>query len=391
MKTHTPRPPLKQIWIDKSLRNSWVVDNIRENLPKYPEYKNAQLEEVSDYKETIANFKKQGIDFGEAKKYLLIYPEKGDFFHACPGSDGVLCCRYYVLDFGMNCVYDCDYCYLQTYLTSPLPTIAANIDEMLGELSRKIKSNPNLHWRIGTGEYTDSLALDHLTGLSTRLIQFFEQHPNATLELKTKSVEIERLLQKPTAADIVVSWSLNPPQVAAEVEHGCPTIDQRLQAAAQVASQGLHVAFHFDPMFVSSGDTTSSPLENYRLLVERLFDSIPEEKIRWISLGAFRYTPGLREKLRLRRPHEFITRAEMVQSQDGKLRYPGYERSALYQDMKRWILERSPEMMIYLCMETKPMWRNAFGYEPSGPGMLDAGFDKRRILLDRGFQNKLLS
>ncbi len=365
------------------MENTPLVAYLQNRIKSLPAYQNTTLETVSDYHEVIREYQAKELDFAEYKKYLLIHPEKGRFFHACPGSDGVLCCRYYVLDFGMNCVFDCDYCYLQTYLKNPLPTLAGNAGELFNDLKTKVLSYPDLHWRIGTGEYTDSLALDHITGLSGMLIDLFEKLPNATLELKTKSTQIEHLLQRQGAkADVVVSWSLNPAHVIQETEHGCPGLNERLEAAAQIANAGFHVAFHFDPIILPPFEEESkNTLQDYLAVLDELFQRVDEKSIRWISLGSFRYTPGLREVLRARRPGENLTRAEMVRCHDGKYRYPGYERAPLYRAMMEHIRRKSPGMMVYLCMETKPVWQSAAGYSPAGPGTLDRAFENRRRLL----------
>ena len=47
--------------------------------------------------------------------------------------------------------------------------------------------------RIGTDEFTDSLALDSLTCFSPLLVNFMRDKKNAILELKSKSVVINNL------------------------------------------------------------------------------------------------------------------------------------------------------------------------------------------------------
>ena len=75
------------------------------------------------------------------------------------------------------------------------------------------RARPDRPFRIGTGELTDSLALDRLTGLSRRLVPYFAELPNATLELKTKSAEIGELLNLDSRGRTVVSWSVNAPAI----------------------------------------------------------------------------------------------------------------------------------------------------------------------------------
>lgn len=365
-------PPLDQIYIDKSVRNSFISNNIINRISQHKIYKDTRIVEIDDYKSLIHQIQND-LDHKFDRKSLLIYPEMGQFMHPCPGSDGVICCRYYVLDFGMNCPYDCQYCYLQTYAKIPILTIAGNIEELLIHLKEKIISFPDIHWRIGTGEYTDSLALDALTGIGKMLVEFFSNIPNATLELKTKSVEIESLLNLDHREKTVISWSLNPEYIVNHVEYYCSSLDQRFEAARRVIESGYQVAFHFDPVFYYEGWET-----DYLNLIDRLFAEIPRNKIRWISMGTFRYSPGLKEKLRLKYPDEFITRAEMILAPDNKYRYIAPIRTKIYRLLSESILKHDPEMMLYLCMETRANWKRVFQQNLAGPSFLDQAFEKRR-------------
>ena len=65
-------------------------------------------------------------------------------------------------------------------------------------------------FRVGTGELADSLAFDSLTGISRDLVDFFAARENLTLELKTKTDEIENLLDVDPRGRVLVSWTLSP-------------------------------------------------------------------------------------------------------------------------------------------------------------------------------------
>ena len=371
----TSQVPIESIFIDRSVSQTAFVQRLGDNLKKYPGYKNVSWIEIDNYKKFIEE-NSDSYSFERGKQNIILYPEKGEFLHACPGSDGVLCCHYYVLDFGMNCPYDCHYCFLQTYLTSPFFKMAANIDELLVKLKEKLSQNSATNsnrLRIGTGEYTDSLATDHLTGLSIDLVRFFRAIPNTTLELKTKSTNIENLLHIDPDGTVVVSWSVNPPSVIEEAEIGCPTLEARLEAAAKIIQAGYQVAFHFDPIIAIEN------WENeYKKVIDTIFNKIDPAKIRWISLGTFRYTPGLKEKLRMRYPNETITRNEMFPGKDGKIRYFFPKRVLIYKTLQEYIRKLCPEMFIYLCMEVRSAWQPVFHYTPSGPLTLDNQFEQRR-------------
>ena len=52
-----------------------------------------------------------------SKEVLILKEFRGRFFQTCPGTPGMICCNYRVINTCFNCLYDCAYCFLQMYLT----------------------------------------------------------------------------------------------------------------------------------------------------------------------------------------------------------------------------------------------------------------------------------
>lgn len=364
-------PAITKIFIEKSMQATPFVQNTLANIQKIDLYNNVQIEFIENADELLAQYRSK--DNRLYRDHLLIHHKKTNFFEKCPGSDGALCCHYFIIDAGLNCPYDCSYCFLQSYMSHSLTTLYANTDELFENLHKQIHSNEKVHWRIGTGEYSDSLAYDYLTEFSPMLVDFFSQQKNATLELKTKSDNIGNLLQIPNPRNTVISWSLNPPALVQEIEKGTAPIAYRLQAAKAAQEKGYQLAFHFDPLVYHEGWQ-----ENYSELLEQLFSTVDPQAIRWISLGAFRYSPSFKEVLRLREPQEHLTTQEMLMSHDGKMRYFFPIRTQMYKFMQEKILSYNSSLFVYLCMETKDAWQRVLGYQPAGEATLDKMFEKRR-------------
>lgn len=370
-------PPIKKIYVDAGIQNDDFTRRLLNNLKKYGAYNETEIETVNDTPAVIEHYSRNSLSIQETKDILMVLPNRARFVKACPGSDGVVCCHYFIINLGSNCPYDCRYCYLQSFLNQPLLTVFSNVKDLLAEVKEKVQSKPAMHWRIGTGEYTDSLALDHLTGYSTDLVPFFAELPNATLELKTKSVEIDNLLNMNPAGNTIVSWSLNPQRIIDEVEHKTSTLEDRLNAAVQVAEYGYWLAFHFDPLIWYENWE-----QEYQQVIDLVFNKVPAGKIRYISLGTFRFSPGLKEAARRAEPGETITRAEMFPGEDGKFRYMAHHRAQMYTGLKQMIQKKDHNQFVYLCMETQEMWQRVEGFNPRGPKQLDNGFEKRRQTIE---------
>jgi spore photoproduct lyase len=236
---------------------------------------------------------------------------------------------------------------------------------------------PDRVWRLGTGEFGDSLALDELTGLHETLMPLFAQHPQAFLEIKTKSHRLEHLLPLGPNPQVIFAWSLNPPEMAREAEHGAAGLRARLQAAQQAAAAGFRLAFHFDPLIYFPGWQ-----EAYRRTVEQLGAAAAGAEVAWVSLGCLRLLPALRRIIMARFPESRLGAEEFVRAPDGKLRYFKDLRVEMYGRMREWLGEVLPGAFIYLCMESPRVWREVFGFAPEGEELarlLDGRLFPRRL------------
>ena len=138
--------------------------------------------------------------------------------------------------------------FCRTFLqNNPLLVAHINVEDLLEELDQVFTAHPDRIFRVGTGELTDSLALDTVIPYSQHLIPFFNQRENAVLELKTKSVCVENLLNQDSPRNVIVSWSLNPQTIIDREEKGTPSLQQRLEAARQCGDKGYRIGIHLDP------------------------------------------------------------------------------------------------------------------------------------------------
>ena len=360
-------PKLSKIYIDKLSIDSTITKNILKNIQIFDTYKNTIVEFVDSYKDILNKYQGKFENVHEAKDILLIHPFQGRFIHACPGSDGMACCNYFVINFGLNCSFDCSYCYLQTYLNTPILTIFSNVDDLLDEVKTKVSKHPNMKWRIGTGEYTDSLALDHLTELNKMIVPFFSQFENVSVELKSKSNNIQNLLGLQHNGKTLVSWTINTKLISENVEKLTSTVHERLLAAQCLAEQGYQIAFHIDPIVWYENWE-----QDYQTLIDELFEIVPKDSIHLISLGTFRHSPGLKQILRKRNQTKLLLQGEMLPSSDGKSRYFAPQRAEMYIKVKKMIESKgASKVTTYLCMETKDMWQQVYGFIPKNPSEIE--------------------
>jgi spore photoproduct lyase len=311
---------------------------------------------------------------GMGKDVLHLLSYKGKFLKPCPGTSNYICCGYRILNVGTNCPMDCSYCILQSYFNNPNLRIFTNLDEQIHTVLNEIDSNPECMFRLGTGEFTDSLALDHLTGWAEMLIPLFSVRKNSILELKTKTDNIQGVLKTSERDRIVLSWSLNSRFISAREEHRAPSLKARLEAARRCQEEGFVVGFHFDPIVFHQGWK-----EGYERTIDLLASMIDPKRVIWISMGSMRYMPSLKAVIRSRHPGTCILDGEFVPGLDGKMRYFKPIRIELYGAVSEKLNSWHPALGLYLCMESDDVWQQSMGWSPGSSKGLSCYLDSRVV------------
>ena len=359
MSKHT----LKRILVEKDAESHGFASRILKKLEGLPLEKETLAEEERKY---------DPLNMDKASLRLMSFP--GEFLKPCPGTKTYICCGYKILHIGTNCPLDCSYCILQAYFNQPSLRIFVNLEEKLDLIAGLIDNRPDELFRIGTGEFTDSLALDPVTALSDVLMPFVSKRQNAVLELKTKTDNIERLLSSKHRNRIIVSWSLNSPRIASREEHGAPGIRKRLQAAKKCQEEGFVVGFHFDPLIEHPGWK-----EEYAKTIDMMDRYIDPKGIIWMSLGCLRYMPALKPIIRKRHPGSSILDGEFVPGLDGKMRYFKPIRTEMYRFVSGRLKQWYGDLGLYLCMESDEIWKKSLGWSPGNSEGLSHYLDNRVI------------
>jgi spore photoproduct lyase len=318
--------------------------------------------------------KKRGnqLDMGKDRLHLISY--KGEFLKPCPGTKEYICCGYQILNVGTNCPLNCSYCILQSYFNQPNLRVFINLEEGLEAVLQAIDSESERIFRVGTGEFTDSLAVDHITCWSDILLPAFSERKNAILELKTKTTNIQRVLDSKYRDRIIMSWSLNSPTIAAQEEHRAANLNKRLEAARRCQSEGFILGFHFDPLIPHP-----QWKQEYLRSLDLLDKYIDPKGIIWISMGSFRYMPALKQIIRRRHPKTRVLDGEFITGLDGKMRYFKPIRMDLYGFMRENIEKWHRNLGLYLCMESDDVWKESLGWSPGSSAGLSDYLDRRVI------------
>lgn len=331
----------KTIYIETAVMHTPLAQRVRDRFPH------------ATFCETDGKSQVGSKSFSHRLDTLLIHQEKYDFLKPCPCSCNSAGCGYNLINLGFGCRFECEYCFLQQYQNLHAVLLPANIEEFLEKIdTASFRSGLFDRPRIGSGEFTDSLVFDDLTGYSSYLVPFFRARPHLQFEFKTKSVNVEGLLRIGGCENVVVSWSVNAKPIISQAEHFTPSLPKRLQAACAVARAGYRIGFHFDPVVLYNNYR-----QDYTAVVEEMADTLPHDKIAWISVGTLRFSRELKKQIETRFPANKILDGEFLLDFDGKMRYCEAQRLEAYRFLLPLLRNTFPRTHVYLCMENPQLVR----------------------------------
>ncbi|MDR2749822.1 MAG: radical SAM protein [Clostridiales bacterium] len=202
--------------------------------------------EIGHYKD-VFNRSGQNFKIQKNSPKLVIARRTKDF---CPlGSpmcDSFGNSRFYASSQMMNCMLDCDYCYLQGMYSSANVVAFANIEDTFAEAERLLPAY------ICVSYDTDLLAFEGLTGFVSDWLRFCESHPGALIEIRTKAGSFSALGSRRPQENVILAWSLAPDPLIKRFERRAPSLGYRLQQMRKALEAGWRVRLRFEPVIQAS-------------------------------------------------------------------------------------------------------------------------------------------
>jgi spore photoproduct lyase len=288
----------------------------------------------------------------------LVFGELGDSVRFSE-EEGNACPNYWHFSPYGYCPYGCKYCYLAGTLGvwfSPTVKIYVNLPEIINKIDAIAQrlAKPTAFY---LGKLQDSLALEPLTAYSKILVPFFEQHPYARQVILTKSAHVERLLGLEHGGHTILSWSLNPPEVARAFEESVPTVEERIAAMKRCADCGYPVRAVIMPVIPMEGWEDSYPR-----FLQRLLQEVPLSRLTFGGICIYRGARQLMERKLSRRNAISDHIRESTKSDDGRIRYSAESRMSIYRPLVQAAREVRPDVELALCLEEPEVWK-AVGIE----------------------------
>ncbi|MCB1145960.1 MAG: hypothetical protein KDK38_04105 [Leptospiraceae bacterium] len=330
---------IKRIIVENQVKDSSYVKNILDKM------KHREIVFIDNYTDWFGRYHKPYLD-KRNNLQLFLARKQGKTVKPAPEAYGVSGEPHYYFVHAYNCIYECEYCYLQGYFRSPDLVLFTNHDEIrdsMTEIARSFNSNVWFH----AGEFSDSLALSHITEEWAEYSNWLQQHPNAKIELRTKSANLRGLKNVNPHENLIISYSIAPEDQVSRYDHSASALDARLRALQKLYQRGFKLGLHCDPVIYNP-----KVFENYRNLFLKIKHFLPLETIEYLSIGMVRFAKDTFSALNQNYPQSALLAEEFVTGSDGKKRYARHIRLRTLNKLKEIAIESGfRSESVYICME----------------------------------------
>ncbi len=285
---------------DKREITAWVEEDIMGDPRAVGLCKGAdKVIPIKHYKDI---FNAKGHDFKKEKhsgsfivaknKDALVYP--GAPFCQSFGNE-----HFYYASCVKNCIFDCDYCFLQGLYPCGYPVYFINLEDYFEELDGLLETFPVY---VCISYDTDLLGMEPKLHYVEKWVSYAQKRPNLKVEIRTKSgnSSIFREYKKlktdfitENTDNIIFAWTISPEEVTSFAEVGLPAVEKRLDALRGAKDAGFPVRLCFDPMLFHP-----EWKESYKQLFKSVFNSVSAEDVVDVSVGVFRISNKLLKRMR---------------------------------------------------------------------------------------------
>ena len=322
------------IYVEKKILNN---KNTLEILSKF---KDVKIIEIDNYKEVFSS-NNQDFHLQKLGQKLILASNKPNMIY-----EGAVVCEsfendnFYYTSSIINCVYDCEYCYLQGVYSSGNIVIFVDIEKVFEEVEELYNKLKTLYLCISYD--TDLLAIENICGFSEKWYYFIEDKKDLKIELRTKSGNIDKFLNLKPLDNFIVAFTLSPENLALKNEKYTASFKNRVKAIKELQEKGWKVRICIDPLIYSDNFE-----ENYGQMIEYLFNEIDKEKVIDVSIGVFRISKEYLKKMRNQNQNSEILYYPF-ECIDGVYTYSDKTKSYMINFIKEQFLKYIDEKKIYI-------------------------------------------
>jgi spore photoproduct lyase len=294
---------------------------------------------INNYKE-VFNRPNQRFQLQKSSMKLILAVKKDRFLYE--GSEQVQNFDHshvYYNSLILNCLYNCDYCYLQGMYPSGNIVVFVNHEDFVAATKEKLRSNPMY---LCISYDTDLLAFENIVPFCSRWIKLASEEPDITIEIRTKSANYKSISHLKPVNNIILAWTVSPQPVIESYEKDTPSLQSRLNAIGAAINDGWKVRLCFDPVI-----RTERWREDYTQCIEIVMRTLPAHQLHDISVGVFRMNSNYLQRIQRQRtdtPILYYPFATVTKTST----YPAAEREEMIQFILRSLQPHISNEKIFL-------------------------------------------
>ena len=327
---------IETIFFEEQISNHPTTERIRKALPR------STWVPIERYQE-LFNKRHQNFRLQKKNPALILAKKHENFVLPVPSGFGMDSHKNFYFSHMYNCLYDCKYCFLQGLYSSANFVLFVNYEDFFHSISEKIAEYKGKSLTFFSGYDCDSLAFDKLSGFAGHALNFFETFPNVELELRTKSIAINSLLQRKPLDNCIVAFSLSPSEIAKSMDSKAPNINRRIYAIKQLAEAGWKIGLRFDPLIY-----TSNWKNLYSSLFEEILNGLNPSMLHSISYGPLRFPKKMYKKAASLHPEQKLFAFPMEETK-GIVSYGKKIETEMHDFLKSELNKYTSENKIFQC------------------------------------------
>lgn len=319
-------PFFSHIYIERSIRNH---PRTRDILTQFP---SATVIEISHYKDVFCRGK-QSYQLQHCSQNLILAAKQGALlYEGAPVCQSFGNRNFYYTSCMMNCVFDCEYCYLKGMYPSANIVVFVNLEDIFAEVEQMLNQH-SLYLCVSYD--TDLLAMEKILGYVREWCLFTQKHEDLKIEIRTKCANKVFFRNIRQISSVIYAFTLSPQAVIEAYEHDTPSLTERLSCIAEAVQAGHLVRLCFDPMIYLPGWKS-----HYGDMLKQVCDTVDLSQIIDVSVGTFRISQEYLKKMRKQEPDSSVVWFPF-QRENGFYHYP----DALMEQMECFLVDRLEKKM----------------------------------------------
>ena len=367
--------PFSHIYVEeKVFLNEGYRKKAEEIISHFPE---AVVVRIGHYKDVFNRHRQNYVRQHEAQALILAVKQGTLVYPGAKVCQSMGNKHFYYTSCMMNCLFDCEYCYLKGMYPSGNMVIFLNLRDIFSEVEALLKEHPVY---LCVSYDSDLMAIEKITGYVSEWINFTNRHPGLTIEIRTKAgnIDFDSLVKSNDAeaingskmddkadADVghtagtmsfsdavlmgdcgecdkaihgaaivsprnIFAFTLSPDYVVRHYEHKTGSPEGRIRSVKKALELGFTVRLCFDPMIFCPGWRNE-----YGSMMDKVFAEIPVEKIFDFSVGSFRLSEEYLKNMRRNMPDSAVVQYP-YENDHGVYHYS----QKLTDEMETWMVDR---------------------------------------------------